>query len=119
MRDIILVAFGGAAGSVLRFGLGRLTTHPYGTLTSNLLACLVLGYLTARLAGTDHEATYVWRLLIGIGFCGGLSTFSTLMMELATYAQKGQLTNGLGYVFGSFVLGIVAILGGMYMAKFV
>jgi CrcB protein len=105
---------GGALGTALRFGLGRVTQHPLGTLLSNIIACLVLGFLTAKLAALGKESPNAWRLFLGIGFCGGLSTFSTLMLELVQYQQQGNVLQGAGYLAASFGLGMAAVLVGMW-----
>jgi CrcB protein len=85
---IALVGLGGALGTALRYALG---THwlpagsgfPRGTFIANLVGALVLGALIELLArrGSDTGVRRRVRLLVGTGFCGGLTTYSTLALE--------------------------------------
>ena len=111
-----LVAFGGAVGCMARLGLARSFHLQWGTLAANVVACLVLGYLSARLKALEPDVHENWRLLVGTGFCGGLSTFSTLMLELVGYTQKGDYADGLGYLALSVALGTVSLVLGMWAA---
>ena len=117
MRELVLVGVGGALGSVLRYGLGRLAMQPWGTFSANIFACLVLGFLTAKLAAEGNTDTNTWRLLLGIGFCGGLSTFSTLMLELVQFGQKGETVSGIAYLAVSVVVGALALVLGLWVGK--
>jgi fluoride exporter len=106
MTSIIWVFIGGGLGSLLRYILlTRLTDRSfyYGTFIANLVACIVLGYLVHRLE--DHSLDHRYRLLLATGFCGGLSTFSTLIYELHQYTQRDQWSIGLAYVLASIVGG--------------
>lgn len=117
MRDLLLVALGGALGSISRYGLARWQTLPYGTFAANVIACLVLGYLTGRLGAQLAGTTHTWRLLIGVGFCGGLSTFSTLVLELVSYGEKAAFPTAFGYLAASLVLGTLALLAGLWLGR--
>jgi CrcB protein len=81
----LLVALGGALGSVLRYLTDQhiarraKSTFPWGTLTVNTVGSAILGVLTAwSLHGTEPGAV---RALLGVGLCGGLTTFSTFSYE--------------------------------------
>lgn len=117
MRDLLLVALGGALGSVSRYGLARWQTLPYGTLAANVIACLVLGYLSGRLGAQAAGPNHPWRLLIGAGFCGGLSTFSTLILELVGYGERATLPTAFGYLAASLALGTLALLAGLWLGR--
>lgn len=73
----VLVAAGGALGSVSRWSVGLVVPGPWATLTVNLLGCLLVGLL----AGWLFEARPRLRLLVGVGFLGGFTTFSTHLLE--------------------------------------
>jgi CrcB protein len=81
--QVLLVALGGAAGSVARFGLGVAAARwlgvafPWGTLTVNIVGGLAMGLMAARIA-PEHENL---RLLIGTGLLGGFTTFSAFSLE--------------------------------------
>ncbi len=80
MRTVLLIALGGAAGSVARHGVGLALRHatglPWGTLAVNVAGSLVLGWSSAlALDG-------VLLALVGVGFCGGLTTWSGFAVQV-------------------------------------
>lgn len=88
-----LVFLGGGLGSVLRYGLGRLlpvslfgTTFPLSILVVNLLASGILGGVISWV--TTHSDREPWRLLLGVGLCGGLSTFSSFSQDNFVLLQQ-------------------------------
>lgn len=91
---------GAGLGSVCRFGIGQWvmryadTRFPWGTLSVNLLACLVLG-LIWLLIGKDTTRQPGWVAFGIIGFCGGFSTFSTFGFETLQLMRDGLLLYGL------------------------
>lgn len=103
----VLVALGAALGAPLRHVVGVLAARrghrlPLGTLAVNVAGSLVLGLLVG--AGTGGSAL----LLVGTGFCGALTTFSTLSVEAVRLIEDGERTAALAYVCLSLVLGIGA-----------
>ena len=96
MTELIAVAVGGAAGSVGRWGLGLLLTTllpglPAGTFVANVLAGLVIGAVSGLHAVSPLPEPA--RLLLTVGLCGGLSTFSTFSNETLQMIESG---NGVG-----------------------
>jgi CrcB protein len=81
----VLVALGGAAGSILRYLTDqrvqrwRASPFPWGTLTVNIVGSFVLGFLSGRLLHGAEPSSV--RALVAVGFCGGLTTFSTFGYE--------------------------------------
>jgi CrcB protein len=85
----LLAALGGGVGALLRFVFSGVEARVFagrerpndarGTLISNLVACFVVGLAIGGLAAPDAEA---WRALMIVGFCGGLSTYSSFAREL-------------------------------------
>ena len=96
MTELIAVAVGGAAGSVGRWGLGLLLSAllpglPAGTFVANVLAGLVIGAVSGLHAVSPLQEPA--RLLLTVGLCGGLSTFSTFSNETLQMIESG---NGMG-----------------------
>lgn len=123
MQKYLLIALGGALGSVARYGVGALvidrlgTKFPFGTLIVNLTACLVIGFsvtfLTQRVGLNP-----AWRYLVPIGFIGAYSTFSTFEWETLSLIRGGTFSAAAVYAFGSLVLGLAATWCGMMAAEF-
>jgi len=103
-----------------RFGLNvflqRDVEFPWGTLTANLLGCLVMGIIAQLISGTAwfNDAGIIpdqYRLLFAVGFCGSFTTLSSLVLEMNTMLQKNELfysftmlqKNELFYSFSYFV----------------
>lgn len=108
------VAVGGALGAMARFALNvflqRDIEFPWGTLTANLLGCLILGVIAQLIASTVwfNAAGIIpdqYRLLFAVGFCGSFTTLSSLVMEMNTMIQKNE-------IFYSFSYFIATMLGG-------
>jgi CrcB protein len=96
MTKYLIVALGGALGSMLRFWAGgyvgnRLGTRfPYGTFVINITASFLIGFIMTLLAERGHWSPN-WRYLIPIGFLGGYSTFSSFEYETFRVFQDGEL----------------------------
>jgi len=120
MFNALAVFVGGGLGSLCRYGLSLLvpnsgTAFPMATLMANICACFVLGYLTDYLLRdtlSDH-----WKLLLGTGFCGGFSTFSTFSKETLELSQGGVTMWAVVYLILSLVLGVLAVFFGIWMAN--
>ena len=120
----LFVAVGGALGAMARFALNvfmqRDTPFPWGTLSANLIGCLVMGVIAYFVAASSwfNEAGIVpdqYRLLFAVGFCGSFTTLSALVMEIHTMLQRGELLGSFSYMtatmvggFAFFYLGFVA-----------
>tara|TARA_Y100000389_G_scaffold201599_1_gene244723 strand:- start:8770 stop:9174 length:405 start_codon:yes stop_codon:yes gene_type:complete len=110
----VFVAIGGALGAVARFScnefLQREIGFPWGTLTANLLGCLLMGAFTQAILSVSllNDIFFVsnqYRLFFAIGFCGSFTTLSSLILEISTMLQKNE-------IFYSFTYFIGTILGG-------
>ena len=124
MQKYLLIAIGGALGSIARYWVGSTIgsrmgfRFPYGTLIVNLTACLVIGF-TLTYMGKRADLNPAWRFLIPIGFIGAYSTFSTYEWEtLETLRSGAFLLAGL-YAAGSLVLGLAATWCGAALAEWI
>lgn len=122
MKDLIIIFAGGGLGSVVRYLLGRWinqlagVTFPYGTLTVNVIACIVLGAVVG-LVDQRNALSQTSRIFWTIGFCGGFSTFSTFSLETVNLFNNSQGYLAIAYVLASVVLCIGAILLGMWISR--
>lgn len=96
LMPFILVGLGSMAGGVSRYCMTLLTQHiavfsiPYGTLISNTAGCLVIGVI-AGIGGKTELMSTEMRLLLATGFCGGFTTMSSFVYELAQFVQDKEL----------------------------
>ncbi len=114
------VAFGGAAGSVLRYlvALGMKSVKldfPIATLFVNVTGCLLLGLFVRVFSAAGSSP--VMRVALTIGFCGGFTTFSTFSAEFITLVQDGREFRAVLYVVLSVTAGILATLVGMTLGN--
>lgn len=116
LYSYLFVALGGAFGAMARFALNvflqRDVEFPWGTLSANLIGCLVMGILAQLIASTAwfNDAGIIpdqYRLLFAVGFCGSFTTLSSLVLEMNTMLQKGSVLASFSYfsatMIGSFV----------------
>ncbi|MBK7886099.1 MAG: fluoride efflux transporter CrcB [Bacteroidetes bacterium] len=122
MNNILLVFIGGGLGSVVRYLLGLFmqksiqSSIPWHTLAANIIASAILGFVVATIAlrpgNFEHQ-----RLFIGIGFCGGLSTFSTFTMEGFEMFRAGNIGLALTYTLVSVVVCLIAFWAAWMLQK--
>lgn len=118
MPILLAVAAGSAVGGVARYLMsGALQTgtrgaFPVGTLAVNILGSFILGAV-ARYATTNPAISPEMRVLLGAGFCGGFTTFSTFSVETLELMQAGDYSRALGYVGVSVVASLAAAAMGM------
>jgi len=120
LKTIILVATGGALGSVLRFAIGQwqaLKTadgFPWATLCANLAGCLLIGVAMGLIAKHDDLATSFHRFAV-IGFCGGFTTFSTFSNETLRMISHGCYAQAAIYVSISVIAGLALSFVGYFI----
>jgi CrcB protein len=131
MRSIIvsflLVGVGGALGAMTRLGMTLLLAHkvvivPLGTFASNLLGCFIMGIvlqlmLTTEWFNQSGIVTEQNRLLFAVGFCGSLTTLSSMVVEMNTLMQRDQFLGAFTYLFLTFALGFACFYGGAMLVK--
>jgi CrcB protein len=112
-REIAAIFAGGALGTLARAGLAEAFPHsatswPWPTFAVNIVAAFLLGYFVTRLQERLPLSSYR-RPLLGTGVCGGLSTFSTMQVEILKMISAGAWGLALGYAAASIAAGYVAV----------
>lgn len=116
---ILLVGVGGALGTLARYGVGLAIPQswqlPWPTLTVNLLGAFLLGALIEGLTRRGHDGgrRRAMRLLIGTGFMGGFTTYSSLAVETERLFAAGSRGTAVAYVAASLAAGLVACVVGV------
>ncbi|MET9387963.1 fluoride efflux transporter CrcB [Streptomyces sp. NPDC002928] len=116
-----LVIAGALVGAPLRYLTDRAvqarhdTVFPWGTFTVNVVGCLILGVLAG--AVTYGAASHSVQLLIGTGFCGALTTYSTFSYETLRLADGGARLLAAANVVASVVAGLGAAFTGAALAQ--
>ena len=115
MIELVAVALGGAVGSVGRWGLGLVLSSllpglPAGTFVANVLAGLVIGVVSGANAASPLPEPA--RLLLTVGLCGGLSTFSTFSNETFQLLEAGNGLAAAANVAANVVTCLVAVWAG-------
>jgi CrcB protein len=115
---VLLVALGAAVGAPLRYLTDRAvqsrfgSRFPYGTMIVNVAGSLLLGFLAGR------PASAAWTALLGTGFCGALTTYSTFSWETLTLARERGTRPALANVVLSLTAGLAAAYLGLWLARF-
>ena len=121
MKQLLLVFIGGGVGSSLRYLISKfsndyLNSFTLGTFIVNILGCFLLGFII----GISFKNTYLTQnqaLLLGTGFCGGFTTFSTFASENHSLLKSGDLFQFSVYTLGSVGIGIIAVAIGFWLAR--
>lgn len=115
--EYLLVGIGGIFGSITRYILGKIISghskseFPLGTFIINITGALLLGILTgANINGNIY-------VLLGDGFLGAYTTFSTFMYEGVNLFQDREKLNAFVYIAGSLFIGIIGFAIGMQIGK--
>ena len=120
------VGAGGALGAMARYalhlGLQRGVSFPWGTLTANLLGCLIMGAVAQLVASSEwfNNAGLIpeqHRLLFAVGFCGSFTTLSAVMLELHTMVQRNELLAPLTYLTVTVVGGFAFFYAGFMLLR--
>lgn len=123
MTKLLLVAAGGAVGSVARYLVGaqalRLfgSAWPYGTFTVNVAGGFLMGVLASWLAHRGNAHHEQVRVLLAVGVLGGFTTFSAFSLETALMIQKRAYAPAFTYSAASVLLSVAALYAGMFIAR--
>jgi fluoride exporter len=118
LKSYILVALGGAIGSVSRFVISELfasktnSSFPWATLLINLLGCFLIGLLLGLSQRYQFASHYSLRSFFIIGLCGGFTTFSSFSAETMRLFQSSQNIQAIMYILASTLIGLgLTLLG--------
>jgi fluoride exporter len=123
-HPVMLLTLGGGAGANARYWLGHAVAEwqlrrferaeiPWGTFLINVSGSIVLGLLAAAWLNHPDPAQRNWYLLLGTGFCGGFTTFSTFSYETLKLLQDGKPWTAAVYSLGSVAAGLIGVWAAM------
>jgi CrcB protein len=122
-NKMILLIIGGAIGTYLRYWIGRWfneqpwgQTFPYGTMFINVLGSFILGVAAVITLEKLPPEYQNWYLLVGTGFCGGFTTFSTFEWETFKLVRDGSYWFAFANIVGSVVIGFIGLILGVMLA---
>ena len=113
MIKVLLILSAGALGTLIRYLISFL---PFGTILSNALGCLLLGFFLSISKEREIFSPQVLQA-ISVGFLGALTTFSTFTAEAVEYWEVSQALSSLGYVAVNLFLGFVLFFVGSHCAR--
>jgi CrcB protein len=118
-----LLTIGGGAGANARYWLGKLvvrvqgeTVFPWATLIVNIAGSVLLGFIAAAYLNHPEPSRRNWYLLLGTGFCGAFTTFSTFSYETMKLVQNGNPW-AVPYIVASVALCLAGVWIAMNLAE--
>jgi fluoride exporter len=121
---VLAMMIAGGFGTLARYLVGLAfknwfgatsSSFPMATLVINVLGSFVLSWIA--FTALQNRISDDWKLILGTGFCGAFTTFSTFELETHALFVKGANLEGVIYVFGNLVLGFLAVLLGIFVAR--
>lgn len=122
MTPLLQVALGGALGASARYLTGttvtRLLGHgfPAGTMVVNVVGSFLMGALVVILAKKGGQAAAPFLMT---GLLGGFTTFSAFSLDAVTLFERGQSAAAIGYILGSVLISIAALVAGLWLTRMV
>ena len=122
MLKVMMVAVGGGIGATTRYLVSTWaaekfgTNFPYGTLIVNVVGCFIIGAFMTLTTERLIVSPY-WRLLVTVGFVGGLTTFSSYSYETFKLLQDADMMMAMYNLFGNVIIGFFATWLGISMAR--
>ena len=122
LSSFLIISVGAIVGANARYLISRYAaklltpTFPYGTLFINVVGSAIVGFFmiwTTERVLIDPR----WRLLVVVGFCGSLTTFSSYAYETMAYFEQGQWHLLLTNILSNNILCLLGALGGMALAR--
>lgn len=117
---LLAVGVGGAAGTLVRHALlsnvASATEFPWAVLLSNVGGSFILG-VAAALHVTGRLRSRATRAAVATGFCGGLTTFSTWMVDIVRLLRDSELLTAGAYLLATLVAGVAALYLGVAVVR--
>lgn len=124
MLNLVSIFFGGGIGALIRYLISLNMSKyleinlPIATFFVNIIGCFVIGFLYILFI-EKIEFNSAVKLALTVGFCGGLTTFSTFSLELFEMVGNHQFFQAFTYVILSVMIGLLMTAIGAYCAKFI
>jgi CrcB protein len=118
---LLVIALGGGIGAVARYGLAqalptRTGQFPWATFATNVLGCFLIGVLMVLITEVLSAHPLV-RPFLGVGILGGFTTFSTYAVETRGLLQPGSVGLAFGYLAGTLVFAMLAVIAGVWLTR--
>jgi fluoride exporter len=122
IKNLLLIGLGGFSGSILRYAVyvlldKKLTHWPWATFAVNVSGSFLLGLFMGYYLLQQEQQTAL-RFFFAVGFCGSFTTFSTFAMENWHLLEQRMWAMSLLYVGASVILSLLAVIGGMTLARY-
>jgi fluoride exporter len=119
--ELLAIGLGGAIGALARVGLAQAApvsagSWPWATFAANIVGALLIGYFVTRLQERLPVST-LRRPLLATGFCGALTTFSTVQIELLKMADRHDWALAASYLSASVIAGYLAVFASSAMVR--
>ena len=124
LSHALLVAAGGALGSVGRYLVGVFAIRvfgpnfPWGTFIVNIVGSLVIGFMAEAVARALNQSAEM-RMLIVTGFLGGFTTFSSFSLDTMYLIERGEVMTAILYIAASVGLALIAVTAGLALGRMV
>ena len=124
MLNIISIFLGGGIGAVTRYLISvNMAKHiqanlPFATFLVNIIGCFVIGFLYFLFI-EKSDISPALKLSLTVGFCGGLTTFSTFSLELFEMVGNHQFIHAFSYIILSVIICLIMTAIGAYFAKLI
>lgn len=121
MDKLFCIFIGGGFGSVMRYLVTQIACKYFsysfiGTFTVNIIGCFLMGLIMGLVTHKTSIIPQNFKLLLTVGFLGGLTTFSTFSFETLNFIREGKLISGVSYMLLSCLLGLSAAALGFYIS---
>lgn len=122
LHPVLLVALGGAVGSVCRYGVAVAAAalfgpaFPWGTLAVNVAGSFLMGAFVGVLA-LHADGSQALRLLVATGFLGGFTTLSSFSLDAVVLWERGAVGAAASYVAASIVLSLGGLVAGLALVR--